>query len=83
MKLPRDLSGTEVAKLLSKHYDYRLRRSKGSHMTVTRTSASGAQHSVTVPRHRAVRIGTLDAIVTDVGEFMGLPKSQVRETLFG
>ena len=82
MKLPRDLSGTEVARRLARHYGYRVTRSRGSHMTVTLT-AEGEQHQVTVPRHRDVRIGTLDAIVTDVAAFLGLPKQAVRDTLFG
>ena len=83
MRLPRDLSGEEVAKLLARSYGYRLARTRGSHMTMTRTSTSGVRHSVTVPRHRHVRVGTLDAIVTDIAEFLGLSKSEVRATLFG
>ena len=35
MKLPRGLSGSEVAGLLARHYGYRATRTKGSHMTVT------------------------------------------------
>ena len=80
MKLPRDLSGTEVARRLARHYGYRVTRSRGSHMTVTLT-AGGEQHQV--PRHRNVRIGTLDAIIADVAAFLGLPKQAVRDTLFG
>ena len=83
MKLPRDLSGEKVASLLARRYGYRVIRTKGSHMTATLTSAGDKRHSVTVPRHRAVHIGTLDAIVTDVARFLGKPKSEVRETLFG
>ena len=49
-----------------RHYGYRVARSRGSHMTVTLT-AGGEQHQVTVPRHRNVRVGTLDAIVADGG----------------
>ena len=30
MKLPRDLSGTEVARRLARHYDYSVTRSRGS-----------------------------------------------------
>ena len=47
MKLPRDLSGAEVAKRLARHYGYRMTRSRGSHMTVTLT-AGGDEHQVTV-----------------------------------
>ena len=82
MKLPRDLSGTEVARRLAGHYGYRVTRNRGSHMTVTLTDG-GDQHQVTVPRHRDVRIGTLDAIIADVAAFVGLPKQAVRDTLFG
>ena len=48
MKLPRDLSGAEVARRLARRYGYRVTRSRGSHMTVTLT-AEGDQHQVTVP----------------------------------
>lgn len=33
MKLPSDLSGEEVVKLLNSHFGYQLRHSRGSHMT--------------------------------------------------
>ena len=51
-------------------------------MTVTLT-AGGEDHQVTVPRHRDVRIRTLNAIIADVAAFLGLPKQAVRDTLFG
>ena len=82
MKLPRDLLGNEVAKLLPRHFGYRVKRTKGSHMTVT-LAIGHNRHSVTVPRHRNVRVGTLDGIIADVAEFLGLSKHEVRDTLFG
>ena len=51
-------------------------------MTAKLTVGSNS-HKVTVPRHRDVRVGTLDAIVTDVAEFLGLSKHEVRRRLFG
>lgn len=81
MKLPRGLSGSEVARLLARHYGYPAARTKGSHMTVTLT-VDAESHSVTVPRHRNIRVGTLDAIVGEVASFLGLSKRTVRETLF-
>lgn len=48
MRLPRDLSGHGVARLLARHYGYRVARTKGSHMTVTLTVGTD-RHSVTVP----------------------------------
>ena len=82
MRLLRDLSGEQVVQLLRSCYDYRPRRSRGSHMTVTLTTAT-REHSVTVPRHRPVRVGTLSRIVSDVAAFLGLPEDEVRRKLFG
>ena len=38
---------------------------------------------MTVPRHHDIRVGTLNAIIGDVAEFLGLPRQKVRGTLFG
>ena len=81
MKLPRDLSGSEVARLLERHYGYRVARTKGSHMTLELT-VGGRIHHVTVPRHADIRVGTLNAIIGDVAEFHVLSRHEVRETLF-
>ncbi len=82
MKLPRDLSGEEVAGLLSRHYGYRIARTSGSHMRMTLTIGDN-RHSATVPRHRDLRVGTLDGIIADVAAFLGQSKERVRQTLFG
>lgn len=57
MRLPRDLSGEEVARLLDRHYGYRTKRTRGSHMTVAAETPGGTRHSVTVPKHRSVSLG--------------------------
>ena len=82
MKLPRDLSGHRGRAAARPSLRLPRDAEPSSHMTVTLT-AGGEQHQVTVPRHRDVRIGTLDVIVTDVAGFLGLPKQAVRDTLFG
>ena len=82
MRVPRDLSGRDLANRLARHYGYAVKRTRGSHMTVARVTAAG-KHSVTVPAHRDLRVGTLNAIVNDVAAVLGLPKRVVRETLFG
>ena len=51
-------------------------------MVLTSTDGNN-QHSVTVPKHRVVKVGTLDAIVTDVARHLELTKTEVQETLFG
>lgn len=40
-------------------------------------------HTVTVPRHRNLRVGTLNEIVGSVATFLGVAKEEVREALFG
>ena len=82
MRLPRDLAGRDLIQLLGRHYGYRLRRSRGSHMLATLTTLNG-RHSVTVPRHRVLRIGTLGQIVSEVAAFVGSTEHDVREKLFG
>ncbi len=80
MRLPRDLSERDLARRLERHYGYRVTRTEGSHMTATRITDAD-RHSV--PVHRELRLGTLDAIVTDVAGHLGIPKRAVREQLFG
>ena len=65
MRLPRDLSGRDLAGRLARHYGYTLRRMSGSHMTVARVTDAG-RHSVTVPAPQASR-GTLNSIVNESG----------------
>ena len=48
MRLPRDISGYELAKLLSK-YGYTVTRQTGSHIRLT-TQQKG-EHHVTIPAH--------------------------------
>ena len=81
MRLPRNLSGRDLAGRLARYYGYEVTRMSGSHMTVTRITLSG-KHSVTVPAHRSLRIGTLNAIVKEVAESSGLSRRAIRETLF-
>ena len=82
MRLPRDLSGRDLATRLERRYGYRVTRTKGSPMTATRTAGTD-RHSVTVPSHRKLRLGTLDGIVTDVAAHLGVPKGAVCQQLFG
>jgi predicted RNA binding protein YcfA (HicA-like mRNA interferase family) len=80
MKLPRDLSGDALARLL-KSFGYEIVRQTGSHMRLT-THEHG-EHHVTIPRHDALRIGTLAGILTDVAEHAGMSRDDVAIRLFG
>jgi len=78
MKLPRDLGGEELARLL-RRYDYVITRQTGSHLRLT-TQQNG-EHHVTIPRHGSLRVGTLNSILKDVVEHLGLERDQLIESL--
>ena len=63
-KLPRDLSGKELAALLEQ-YGYVITRQTGSHIRLT-SSAADKEHHITIPNHAPLKIGTLNAIIRDI-----------------
>ena len=76
------MSGEDLAELLRRCYGVPHRSAKGQpHMTLTLT-VGGVTHSVTVPRHRAVRVGTLSGIAADVAAHLDLTQDEVRGELF-
>ena len=79
-RLPRDVSGVELAKLLET-FGYAVTRQKGSHLRLT--ASQGGEHRVTVPNHDSLRTGTLNGILKDVAEHAGLARDIVVEQLFG
>ena len=79
MRLPRDLSGEELVKLLGK-FGYKVARQTGSHIRLI--TDSGGEHQVTIPRHKDLRVGTLNAILGDVANHLGLNRDELIDTLF-
>jgi predicted RNA binding protein YcfA (HicA-like mRNA interferase family) len=80
LKLPRDLSGTELVKALAR-LEYEISHQTGSHIRLT-TQRNG-EHHITVPAHDPIKIGTLNAIVKDVASHAGLSRNELLEVLFG
>jgi len=80
MKLPRNISGLELAGLL-KRYGYVVTRQTGSHIRLT-TEQTGTHH-ITIPAHNPLRVGTLAAIVADVAEHLKMHKDELLRKLFG
>ncbi|MGK7949440.1 MAG: type II toxin-antitoxin system HicA family toxin [Xenococcaceae cyanobacterium] len=79
MKLPRDISGKDLIKALSR-LDYEVTRQTGSHIRLT-TQRNG-KHSVTVPAHDPIKIGTLNAILRGIGEHHKLNRDELIKVLF-
>lgn len=79
MKLPRDLSGRDLAQSLE-ILGYRITRQAGSHLRLT-TQQQG-EHHLTIPDHASLRVGTLAAILGEVGDHFGLARQEVVDRLF-
>jgi predicted RNA binding protein YcfA (HicA-like mRNA interferase family) len=79
-RLPRDVSGAELARLLAA-FGYVVTRQKGSHLRLT--TQEGGEHHVTVPNHNALRTGTLNGVLKDVAEHAGVARDVVVDKLFG
>ena len=70
MRLPRDISGRQLAKALGKRFGYILTRQRGSHMRYT--TQVGGEHHAAIPDHNPMRLGTLHGILKDVAEHHGM-----------
>jgi len=81
LKLPRDVSGSELASLLRRH-GYEITRQTGSHLRLT-SVAKGIDHHITIPHHGHLRVGTLNAILGDVASYLEMDRGKLAEELFG
>lgn len=79
MRLPRDVTGEQLARRLAE-FGYEVTRQKGSHLRLT--TERGGEHHLTIPRHDPLRLGTLAAIVHDVAEHFRMPSTELIERLF-
>jgi len=80
LRLPRGVSGDDLAKALA-DLGYRLTRQTGSHLRLT--TIERGEHHVTIPRHAALRVGTLAGILGEVAQHFSLTRDELVERLFG
>lgn len=80
MKLPRDIDAKSLIKALDK-LGYTPTRQTGSHIRLTHAVAP--THSLTIPNHSPSKLGTLDAILTEVATHLRIDKSTLIANLFG
>jgi predicted RNA binding protein YcfA (HicA-like mRNA interferase family) len=79
-KIPRDISGNELSKLLSR-YGYEVVRQTGSHIRLV-SKYQDTEHKITIPNHNPIKIGTLNNILNDVSEYLKIPKQILIGQLF-
>ncbi|MBW6504378.1 type II toxin-antitoxin system HicA family toxin [bacterium] len=80
MRLPGDISGADLARLLG-GLGYTVTRQTGSHLRLT--TSEGGVHHVTVPNHSPLRIGTLSAILSDIAIHSKISKEELARKIFG
>jgi predicted RNA binding protein YcfA (HicA-like mRNA interferase family) len=76
-KLPRDLTGRKLCDRLSR-VGYTHKRSAGDHFIMTNENGS---HSVSVPQHKPLKVGTLADILKDVAEELDISVNALRGRL--
>jgi len=79
VKLPRDLSGRDLIKLLCRDWGYRQVHQVGSHVILD--TESPAHQRIAVPDHKILRIGTLNALLRLVAEHKGVKREQLLRSL--
>jgi predicted RNA binding protein YcfA (HicA-like mRNA interferase family) len=80
MKIPRDIGGEALIRLLGK-FGYAVTRQTGSHVRLT-SSARETEHHITVPRHNPLRVGTLSGILKDVASYLEIDPQQFISDFF-
>lgn len=79
MKLSRNIDAPQLIKALQQ-FGYTITRQSGSYIRLS-TQQNG-QHHITIPNHDPLKIGTLNAILTEVAQHLGIPKQELIERLF-
>ncbi len=78
MKLPRDVDAAELIKAPSK-LGYRVVHQSGSRI---RLQCDAPLHSLTIPNHRPLRVGTLASILSDVALQLHVDKDALTKKLW-
>ncbi len=79
-KIPRDISGRDLANLLKK-FGYEITRQTGSHMRLTSFIKNDAHH-ITIPNHTPLKIGTLSQILKEIANYLKMGKDDFIRKLF-
>jgi predicted RNA binding protein YcfA (HicA-like mRNA interferase family) len=79
-KIPRNISGRDLVKLLKK-YGYTLTRETGSHIRLI-SIYKDTEHKITIPDHNPIKIGTLNNILDDIAKYLQISKSKLIQELF-
>jgi len=79
MKIPRDLSGSDLVNALCGHWGYAKIHQSGSHMILQ--TEEPTPHRIAIPGHRRLRVGTLNAILRAVAGHKGVTKQDIVDSI--
>ena len=79
MKVPRDLSGAQLVKVLCRDWAYRVIHQEGSHVILQTDQPS--HQRLSVPNHHPLRVGTLNSIIRTVSAHKGVERQRLLDTL--
>jgi len=78
MKIPRDLDGRTLVRVLCRDWDFRLVHQSGSHIILQTETPS--HQRIPVPDHTPLRIGTLNNILRLVASHKGVNREELLRT---
>lgn len=79
MKIPRNLSGADLAAVLCRSWGYALVHQRGSHLVLE--TENPFHHRVSIPNHSPLRIGTLNSILRAIAAHKGVERDDLLDTL--
>ena len=75
MKLPRDVSGTDLADTLCRRWQYTRVHQVGSHIILE--TFEPTHHRIAIPDHHPLRIGTLNSILRAIAGHKGVARETI------
>lgn len=79
MRIPRDLSGQDLVRLLCRDWSYRVVHQVGSHIVLETDTPS--HQRIAIPAHKSLRLGTLNAILKAVATHKSVDRAQILRNL--
>jgi predicted RNA binding protein YcfA (HicA-like mRNA interferase family) len=79
VKIPHDLYGRDLERVLCARWGYQTVNQVGSHIILQ--TETPRHHRLAVPDHKPLRIGTLNAILREVATAKGVTREDILATL--
>jgi hypothetical protein len=75
MKIPRDISGANLASALCRRWNYTKVHQEGSHIILE--TSEPIHQRISNPDHHPLRVGTLISILRRVAQHKGIPRDEI------